>query len=281
MSTLFIAIIFMSGLGIILGLIIGIIAKIFKVETDSKVELVIELLPGANCGGCGKAGCADFAKSVVSGENTPSKCPVSSTEQITSIAQALGIEAGNGSKMKALAACAGDDLQMTRHINYNGILDCSAASLVAGGPKGCSYGCIGMGTCAHVCPFGAIEIINHLAVVHPELCVGCGKCVNSCPRGVLRLVPEEATCHVYCNSPAKGAEKRNECKVGCIGCKKCERESDNQFIVDGFLAKVNYSNEILPTKETIEKINCPRNSILTIEEHLKLERNEQEVSCNE
>ena len=141
-----IAVIVMGCLGLLLGLVIGFFAKLFKVESDSRVELVTELLPGANCGGCGKAGCADFAKSIVSGENAPGKCPVSSKEQITAIALALGIDAGEGFKKCAVVRCGGDKYQVARTVNYNGVLDCASASLVAGGPKGCRYGCVGMGS---------------------------------------------------------------------------------------------------------------------------------------
>ena len=95
------AVILMALLGLVLGIVIGAFAKIFKVETDPRIDLVAELLPGANCGGCGTAGCADFAKSVVAGINPPGKCPVCSTEQISSIARALGIEAGGVAKKKA------------------------------------------------------------------------------------------------------------------------------------------------------------------------------------
>ena len=98
MNTLTGAVLLMGGAGLFLGIIIGLFARIFKTPGDSRVELVQELLPGANCGGCGKAGCADFAKSVVSGENPPSRCPVSSREQINAIAMALGIDAGAGKR---------------------------------------------------------------------------------------------------------------------------------------------------------------------------------------
>ena len=197
MMTLLTAIVLMAVLGLALGMVIGWFAKLFRVESDARVELVTELLPGANCGGCGKAGCSDFAKSVVAGENPPSKCPVSSKEQVSAIAMALGIDAGESFQQRAVVCCGGDMEQTVRLANYNGVLDCVSASLVAGGPKGCEYGCLGMGSCARKCPFGAIEIINNLAVIHRELCVGCGNCVAACPRGVIKLVPADAEVHVY------------------------------------------------------------------------------------
>ncbi len=278
MMTLLTAIVLMAVLGLVLGIVIGWFAKLFRVESDARVELVTELLPGANCGGCGKAGCSDFAKSVVAGENPPSKCPVSSKEQVTAIAMALGIDAGESFQQRAVVCCGGDREQTVRLSNYNGVLDCVSASLVAGGPKGCEYGCLGMGTCARKCPFGAIEIIHNLAVVHRELCVGCGKCVAACPRGVIKLVPAEAEVHVYCNSPLKGPAKKQVCKVPCLGCRKCARYAPEKFTVNGFRAKVNYGARPLPDAADVQAIGCPTGCLLTAEEHLKIEQNEPDWS---
>lgn len=273
------AAVLMAALGLVLGVVIGWFAKFFRVESDSRVELITELLPGANCGGCGKAGCSDFAKSVVAGENPPSKCPVSSSEQISSIAMVLGVAAGKSFQQRAVVCCGGDVEQTRRLLNYNGVFDCVSASLIAGGPKGCSYGCLGMGTCANHCPFGAIEMINNLAVIHKELCVGCGNCVKSCPRHVIKLVPAEADVHVYCNSPLKGAAKKQVCNVPCIGCRKCAKFAPEKFSVDGFLAEVNYQSTAFPTVDDVLEINCPTGALLTVEEHLKIEQNEPEWSA--
>ena len=277
--TVLTAILVMGSLGLVLGLIIGFFARLFKVQSDSRVELITELLPGANCGGCGKAGCADFAKSLVSGENLPGKCPVSSKEQISAIALALGVDTGEGFPKRAVVRCGGDIHQITRKINSNGVLDCASADLVAGGPKGCRYGCIGMGSCAAKCPFGAIEIVNHLALVHQELCVGCGNCVAACPRGVIELVPIDSRVHVYCNSPERGAEKRRNCKVSCLGCRKCEKTCPDKFKVEGFLAHVNYAAEKLPTAEDVAQIQCPTGALLTTERHQEIETFDPEFSA--
>lgn len=278
MMTLLTAIVLMAVLGLALGMVIGWFAKLFRVESDARVELVTELLPGANCGGCGKAGCSDFAKSVVAGENPPSKCPVSSKEQVSAIAMALGIDAGESFQQRAVVCCGGDMQQTVRLANYNGVLDCVSASLVAGGPKGCEYGCLGMGSCARKCPFGAIEIINNLAVIHRELCVGCGNCVAACPRGVIKLVPADAEVHVYCNSPLKGPAKKQVCKVPCLGCRKCARYAPEKFTVNGFRAEVNYDARPLPDAADVQAIGCPTGCLLTVEEHLKIEQNEPDWS---
>jgi len=278
-TTLIIALAVMAGIGLILGIVIGIFAKLFRVKTDPRVDLVLELLPGANCGGCGTAGCADFAKAVVAGELPPSKCPVSSQEQVSAIAKALGIEAGESFKQKAVVLCGGDREQTMRLAHYNGVADCVSASMVAGGPKGCSYGCIGLGSCARKCPFGAIEIINGLAVIHEDLCVGCGTCVAVCPRHVIKLVPADAQVHVYCNSPLKAPAKRQVCKVACIGCRKCAKTAPEKFQIEGFKATVDYTHTPLPTAEDVAAIGCPTGALLTAEEHFRIEKHDPDWSA--
>jgi len=273
METMLMAVVVLAGMGAILGATIGIAAKIFKVKTDPRIELVTELLPGANCGGCGKAGCADFAKAVVSGEMQPGKCPVCSQEGVSSIARALGIEAGETEKKVAVVLCSGDANKTKVQVLYNGVSDCVSASLIAGGPKGCSYGCLGMASCARACPFQAIEIINGLAVVHPHLCVGCGKCVETCPRDLIKLVPSSAKVHVYCNSPEKGPVKKKVCAEPCLGCRKCFKAGEEgQFNMRGFLAEVNYDNP--PGIDIIEKSACPTGCLKTAQNHLASEQAE-------
>ena len=257
----------MAGAGVLLGAVIGAVARIFRIEGDSRVDLVTELLPGANCGGCGKAGCRDFAKSVVAGENPPGKCPVSTREQVGAIALALGVEVGEVAHKKAVVRCSGNIFTSDRVAYYNGIHKCSSAMLVGGGPKVCRYGCLGMGDCARKCPFGAIEIINNLAVIHEELCVGCGSCAAVCPRGVIAIVPASAPVHVYCNSPEKGAQKRKVCRSACLGCGKCARKDPEKFELDGALARVRYSATELPTAETVEAVGCPTGALATTESH--------------
>ena len=267
-NTVLFALLLMGGLGIILGGIIAVFVRLFRVESDPRVDLALELLPGANCGGCGKAGCADFAKALAAGEVTPANCPVSSSEQLTAISLALGIDPGKVERKQAVVCCRSYIGEVPR-MAYNGALDCVAANMVAGGPDACRYGCLGLGTCARKCPFGAIEIIAHVAVVHRELCVGCGKCAAACPRGVIKMVPADADYHVYCNSPEKGAVKRNFCKAGCIGCHKCEKLFGEKFKFSGFLAQVDYDNELSLDRESVEKICCPVGCLLPVEERIE------------
>lgn len=233
---------FMVLLGLVLGLIIGLAAHFFTVTHDPRIEEVEEMLPGTNCGACGFAGCFDMARALVNGEATPDMCPASPPENVQSIAGFLGITTSERISEKAVVRCGGDR-SSTWTGEYNGVLDCQSANLVAGGGKGCNYGCLGLGTCARVCPFGAIGMREGLAIVHPEICTGCRKCVSVCPRNLITMVPADAPLHVYCNSPEKAVEKKKVCSVSCIGCRKCYKEAGPEKIeMDGFLARVKYDN---------------------------------------
>lgn len=276
------AIILASGIVIIvalvLGVIIGVAAKVFEVEIDPRIEDVSELLPGANCGGCGFAGCSDFAKAVVEGKVECGSCPVCSEAQVAKIATALGLEQSEKKeKIVAIVLCGGDNTVAKPAANYNGVNDCKSASLVAGGAKGCQYGCLGLGTCARACPFNAIEVVNGLALIHPDLCVGCGKCVDTCPRHIIKLVPESVKPHVFCNSPEKGPAKKIVCSVSCIGCRKCVKAAEEgQMVINGFLASVNYENA--PSVDIIEKAACPTGCLRTSEENMKQVKSKKEAA---
>ena len=251
------AVLILLAMGVVLGLVIGVAAKVFAVEIDPRIEQIEELLPSANCGACGFAGCADFARALVAGQTTPDVCPSTAEDEIARIAALLGVDVGARDPKVAVIRCAGDDRLTKKTIRYNGVADCRSANPVAGGPKACRYGCTGLGTCARVCPFNAIEITaQNLAVVHPDICTGCGKCVAGCPRDLIVIVPKSAPLHVLCNNPEKGAACNKVCSVACIGCRKCVKEAaEGQMTMDGFLAAVNYDNppgaelcDVCPTK---------------------------------
>ncbi len=218
-SEIFNAVMVLGGLGVFCGAALGLVSRFFGIKEDPRVAAVLNLLPGVNCGACGYAGCADYARAIVK-QNAPGNlCAPGGHAAAEAIAAFLGVQAELRERQVAIVLCNGGSREARRKFAYNGVADCAAAMLVAGGDKACAYGCLGLGSCARVCPVNAIEITaNGLAVVHPELCIGCGKCVAACPRQLIRLVPESAGYHVLCRNKDRAPAVRKVCKVGCIGC---------------------------------------------------------------
>lgn len=261
------AVLTLSGLAVLASLGLGMAAKYFAVKVDPRVEEIEEILPGANCGGCGAAGCSDFARGVVEGRYKPNACPVGGFDCVAKIARILGQEVELGDRLVAVVLCAGDEDKCGQRYEYNGIYDCTAAAMIQGGPKACTWGCLGLGTCARACPFDAILITDrNLAVVDRAKCTACGRCVAACPRSLIKLVSEKRKTHVVCSSRDSGAEVRKKCSVGCIGCKKCEKAVGGEGIeVVDFLAVVDYAVDI--DGHELETL-CPTNAIQRVEDHV-------------
>lgn len=215
-----------GGLGLLFGVGLGVAAKKFAVPVDEKVEAIKENLPGANCGGCGFAGCDALAKSVASGESKVNACPVCNADQVAAIAAIMGVEAAAGEKKVAVVRCKGNNANAKIKYEYTGLKSCLDANLVGGGPKMCQYGCLGFGTCKVACSFGAIEMVDGLPVIDKEKCVACGACETACPRAIIHILPESASYHVNCVSKDKGKDVKAACNVGCIGCGLCARQCE-------------------------------------------------------
>lgn len=231
-----------GGLGLLFGLGLGFAAKKFAVEVDPLVPVVRDLLPGANCGGCGFAGCDAFAKAVVEGVAPPNGCPVNNKEKAKEIAKALGKETTELIKKTAFVKCNGTCENANEKYEYYGITDCVSASYLQGtGSKSCEYGCLGLGTCVKSCMFDAITVINGIAVVDEEKCTSCGMCVKSCPKTLIELVPAASPTRVICHSKDKGKSVKEKCKVGCIACSLCVKACQYDAIhVNDSLAKIDY-----------------------------------------
>ncbi|MEW6008848.1 MAG: RnfABCDGE type electron transport complex subunit B [Candidatus Omnitrophota bacterium] len=248
----------LSSLGLIFGIGLAIAAKKLCVATDPKLDKILSILPGANCGACGKPGCIGFAESLINGECTVDRCAVSDAQHRESIAEILGVEAKEKIKTVATCHCNGGSKNAKDKFEYAGIKDCIAANLLSGGQKACIYGCLGFGTCARVCPFGAITMNEEdLPVVDVGKCTACGKCVVICPKKLFSLQLPEKKYYVACSSHDSGKDVMLVCSAGCIACKKCEINCPvKAIVVVDNLAKFDYNKcqnlgkccEVCPTK---------------------------------
>lgn len=253
-----------GGVGFVCAMALAMAARFLAVEEDPRVEEAVELLPGANCGGCGFAGCADYAKATVVQRAEINLCTPGGADVLKSLSALLGVEATAAEKQAAIVLCGGDATNAPRRSAYNGVADCTAANAVGGGDKICEYGCLGYGSCARACPSGAIELRNGLAIVHPELCISCGACVRTCPRQLIKMIPAARAIHVLCSSRAKGPVVKKACTVGCIGCSICAKLAEDDAIqMEGPLAVVDYSKE-LDNEKVVEK--CPGKCIVRMTE---------------
>lgn len=252
-----------AALGALFGVVLAIASRVFAVKTDPRIEQVLELLPGANCGGCGYSGCASFAEAVVKGEVAPGGCRACKAEQLRAIGALMGMEVEDPIPMRACVMCSGNCKTAVAKYHYEGATDCIAAHRMGGGDKACPNGCIGLGTCVASCKYDAIHVINGLAVVDPEHCSGCGACVNSCPMHIISLIPVTGKYSVVCRSVENGATTRKLCSVGCIACRICEKNCPvGAITVNDFIASIDQSKCIACGK-CAEK--CPRKIIKVVE----------------
>ena len=242
MNNILLAFICFAAISAVLGVILAIASKYFAVETDERTENILECLPGANCGGCGYTGCAALAEAIVNGDAPVNACSSVSKEVCDKIAEIAGVApAESHVRYRAQVMCSGTHELAQKKYVYEGIHDCIGAIKLSGGDKLCPYGCIGLGTCASACKFGAIQIINGVAAVDYEKCVACGVCVSTCPKHIIKLIPYDSKHWVGCMSEDKGAATKSYCDVGCIGCKICEKACPNSAIsVENNVATINY-----------------------------------------
>lgn len=235
------AVVSLGALGLIFGALLAFAAQKFAVEVDPNVEMVQEVLVGANCGACGYAGCAQFAVEVTAGRAPVTGCTPGGSAVAKKIADILGSEAPEAEARRvAQLTCLGDCNTVKQKHEYHGVQDCKAAIDLGGGPSACAYGCVGLGNCTRVCPTDAIVMgKSGLPIINTGLCISCGKCKNACPRQVIELVNAATDYHVRCKSQQKGKETRAICERGCIACTICVKNCPvNAIRMEGNVAVI-------------------------------------------
>ncbi|MBI9018826.1 MAG: RnfABCDGE type electron transport complex subunit B [Phycisphaerae bacterium] len=245
--------------GLFFVIILTIANAKLKVERDPMVEAIEAVLPGANCGGCGLAGCSAYAEGVVKDHGLIGRCGPGGDALVHAMAEIMGIEATASAPNRAVVHCSAHSDDMINSTQYLGIAGCAERTIIPDN-MGCSYGCLGGGDCQAVCEFDAIHVIEGLAVVDYNKCVGCGACVKACPRNIISLtaIVEDPILVMACSSHDKPKEVRGYCKVGCIGCTLCVKMGGDSFFMDNGLAKIDY--EKYPDEESRQKATgkCPR-----------------------
>lgn len=254
----------MGGLGILFAVVLAYASQKLHVEENPKVAQILEALPGLNCAACGFAGCHDLAEKVAAqGSLENLSCPPGGAEVHEQIAEILGISAAPAIKKRAVVKCGGGKGLSVDKAEYKGIETCTAAELVAGGPKLCAYGCLGFGDCVISCPFDAIYMgEDELPHVVEEKCTACGLCIEACPRNIIELVACSNRVMVNCNSKDKGVVSRKACKVSCIACMICVKNAPEGYKVADNLASVIYENGDAKAEPAIPK--CPTKCIVKL-----------------
>jgi Na+-translocating ferredoxin:NAD+ oxidoreductase RNF subunit RnfB len=264
MNILIISLLAMGGLGLFFASVLALASEKLKVEEDPRVHAVSEALPGLNCGACAQAGCHDLAEKIVAqGSLDNLHCPPGGAEVDEQIAEILGIAAGPAVKKRAVVRCGGGRGLSNDKASYSGVKTCAAAGLIAGGPKVCSWGCLGYGDCVKVCPFDAMYMgDDELPKIIEAKCTGCGLCVEACPRQIIELLSCAQRVIVNCNSRDKGALVRKACKVGCIACSICLKAAPEGYTMVDNLAQVNQEKGADKAALAIPK--CPTKCIIEL-----------------
>jgi len=226
-----------SGLGLLLALALYLVAQRFKVEEDPRIELVEKAMPGANCGGCGFAGCHAFAEAAVKAPNLDNNyCPVGGNETMKQVADILGYEVKEKAPMVAVVRCNGSCANRPKVNDYDGISSCKVKAALYAGDTLCQYGCLGCGDCASACEFGGVTMDPEtgLPVIDESICVACGGCVKACPKGIIELRPKgprNMKLYVSCLNKDKGPAVKKACASACIGCGICAKTCTHDAIV--------------------------------------------------
>jgi len=267
-NIILIAILALGGIGLVSAIILYFVASKFKVYEDPKIDEVEEVLPSANCGGCGFPGCRAFAEATAKKAKEEKNleglfCPVGGNEVMQKVGETLGLEIEAKDPMIAVVRCNGSHANSPGKVQYEGVSSCSFAHALYAGEGGCQFGCLGLGDCVDACEFDAIHMSEERGL--PEVndkCTACGACVEACPRDIIELRkrgPKEKRIFVSCVNKEKGAVAIKNCSVACIGCGKCEKVCEFDAItITSFLSYINFDKCKL-CRKCVEV--CPTNSI--------------------
>ena len=261
MNFILIAVIVLGAIGLIAAVVLFAASKKFAVYEDPRIAQVSELLPGANCGGCGFPGCSGMADALVKGADAGSLdgllCPVGGAETMGKVADLLGMAIANSEPMVHRAKIA----------EYAGLRTCAAMHACGAGETACGFGCLGCGDCEAACQFDAIKVNPETGIpeVDEEKCTSCGACVKACPRSIIELRkkgPKGRRVFVSCVNKDKGPAAMKACAVSCIGCGKCEKECPfGAITVENNLAYIDFEKCRLCRK--CEKV-CPKHAIVAV-----------------
>jgi Na+-translocating ferredoxin:NAD+ oxidoreductase RNF subunit RnfB len=255
---------FMMGLGVALAALLSAANKKLYVYEDPRIDEVEALLPRNNCGACGTAGCRAFAEAAIRGDIAPGQCTVCTPAQAQTIASLLAVTVGEQEKRVARIACAGGRQVAVNRARYAGLESCRAAHLVAGGGKGCAWGCLGFGDCVDVCDFDAIRMDPFgLPVVLDTRCVACNDCVEVCPKNLISLQNQNHKLWVACSNRDFGAEAEAQCEVICNACGRCAADAPELITIKENLAVIDYTKIALAARQAIER--CPTGAIVWME----------------
>jgi len=267
-STVLITIICLSLLALFSAVILYFIAQKFKVFEDPRIDEVQAALPAANCGGCGFAGCRNFAEALVKADTFEGlNCPVGGAPVMADVARILGKTAPVVEPTVAVLLCNGTPEFRPRTSQYNGVSDCRISNSLYIGETDCSYGCLGNGDCERSCKFDALHMdpVTGLPVIIDEKCVSCGACVKACPRNLIELrkkAKKDRKIYVACSNCDKGGPARRACKVACIACSKCFKVCEfGAITIENNLAYIDANKCTFCRKCAIE---CPTNAIIEL-----------------